>query len=343
MIRLPATTTLPLLLSALLLAACDPPEAPSPPKPVARPLSAQATAALEQATELQNRGQTDQAIEILEASLRDHGTFFETLDAVSVCYIKTDYQLKAQEAALKAHELKPKALRPLTTLGISCFDTGDLDKAEDYLQRAIAIDPKPGVLAVLGQVYLRLGRPSEATAALQRSLGLKPDQAACHYDLGVVAMREGDHEEAEKRFRKALELNPDDTRAIFNLGNVLRRSGKTELAERVLKAFNERQELLARVKALESAVEAHPKNLAGLGLLGDTLIKLNKIDRGVGCYMRILAIDPAHKRTLRTLVDMSLQLGYVDSAIDTLKQAESVAPDDAEIKAMRRQLEAARK
>ena len=60
------------------------------------------------------------------------------------------------------------------------------------------------------------------------------------------------------------ELNPDDNRAIFNLGNVLRRSGQTELAAKVLNAFNERQRLLARAKALKAAVDAQPENIDAL-------------------------------------------------------------------------------
>jgi len=190
-------------------------------------------------------------------------------------------------------------------------------------------------------VYLRAGRHEDAVKAFKKSLELKPDQPACHYDLGLVAMRTSDLAEAEKQFRKSLELNPDDTRAIFNLGKVLRRSGQTALAEKVLTEFNRRQDLQAQAKALEAAVRAHPEDLNSLYMLGETLLKLNKLDEGVGCYLKILAIDPAHKKTLRTLVGMYLQLGYVHNAIETIRKAEAAAPDDEEIKAMKRQLEEA--
>lgn len=84
-----------LLCFALLLTACDPPgTSPAPATtetktkaPVVKPPTPEATRIPEQATRLHSQRQTDQAIELLETALRDHGASFEVFDALSVCYL----------------------------------------------------------------------------------------------------------------------------------------------------------------------------------------------------------------------------------------------------------------
>lgn len=275
--------------------------------------------------------------------MRDHGQSFELLDAISVCYLQEDQQIRARETASAALKQKPEALRPLTTLGVSAFDMGSFQEAERYLKRAIVIEPKAGVLAVLGQVYLRLGRHDEAADCFRRSLELNPEQAACHYDLGLVAMRRGKLAEAEQSFQRAYEMNPQDSRAVFNLGNVLRRAGRDREAEQVLEEYRRRQELAARIQAFQAAAKARPRDIKTLSALAEAQIEAHKIERGVGTYMRILDIDPTHKKTLGTLVAMAIQLGYLEAAVGVVERAATVLPDDPEIKALRLRLEQARK
>jgi Tfp pilus assembly protein PilF len=63
------------------------------------------------------------------------------------------------------------------------------------------------------------GRLDEARSAFERSLAIKPDDAATLYDFGNVASEHGRFDEAVELYRRALQAKPDFVAAMENLGN----------------------------------------------------------------------------------------------------------------------------
>jgi tetratricopeptide (TPR) repeat protein len=100
--------------------------------------------------------------------------------------------------------------------------------------RALQLKPDyADALNNLGNVLLALGRTEEAAEACRQALKSKPDFADAHVTLGYALTLLGDLEGAIEHESAALALQPDNVRALNNLGNALARRGNRNEARRV--------------------------------------------------------------------------------------------------------------
>ena len=112
----------------------------------------------------------------------------------------------------KIIELKPDHAAALNFVGYSWADDKvHLDKALDYIQRAIGLKPDNGYIRdSLGWVYFRLGRIDEAIRELEAAVRLSPDDPAILEHLGDVYLEAGRERQALETYRKALRLKPEN-------------------------------------------------------------------------------------------------------------------------------------
>lgn len=162
------------------------------------------------------------------------------------------------------------------------------------LQRARFLAPRdPGVLNALGLCLLTLEAASEAEAVFRDLVGIVPDFAPAHANLGQALAASGRLDRAAGAYRRALDLDPSQMTALAGLAVIAARRGAFEeaesLADRVLeKAPDAADALMAKARAeaddgrLEAA-EARLRKLVSdprlpgvgtadaLNLLGDVL------------------------------------------------------------------------
>lgn len=105
---------------------------------------------------------------------------------------------------------------------------GERSESEEYIQRALALDPNLGMAhASLGLLRARQGRSQEARDSLKRAVAADPNNYLLHYYYAFVLSRSGDAETVfgfapgaialmRDELKKAIELNPD-FRESFNL------------------------------------------------------------------------------------------------------------------------------
>lgn len=130
----------------------------------------------------------------------------------------------------------------LANLGQTLIALSEWTAAEEALRSARRQLPGSGqVLHLLGQILLRTGRRTEATALFEETLQIadgEPDlQAACYSDLSEVLLAEGRREEAADALESALQsAGPGQTRGriLFNLGILRYRLGDRRRAEFLL-------------------------------------------------------------------------------------------------------------
>ena len=67
--------------------------------------------------------------------------------------------------------------------------------------------------------FMEGGREKEAIGALRVFLGLYPDYALAHNDLGVLYFREGEKEKAHKHYERASQLEPNKLTFQKNLAD----------------------------------------------------------------------------------------------------------------------------
>lgn len=93
--------------------------------------------------------------------------------------------------------------------------------AEDITGYEMMIAAEPGDPALHDDVallYLDLGRPAEAVRHFEASLGLKPQSAVAHFNLGTALSLARRWEEAVAAYHRALQLDPNYANAHNNLG-----------------------------------------------------------------------------------------------------------------------------
>jgi len=74
---------------------------------------------------------------------------------------------------------------------------------------------------------------AEARREYHRALGLKPDYAEAHNNLGNVYTTQGRLEDALQEYQGALKAKPDFAEAYYNLGHIFRKLGRIVEAREV--------------------------------------------------------------------------------------------------------------
>lgn len=90
------------------------------------------------------------------------------------------------------------------------YRLGNLALAEEYLRRAISIDPSdPDEYIYLGATYLKEGRLADADEQVRKAIARKPDGAGYHFILGVIELQRGDLELAREQMLEELKYHPE--------------------------------------------------------------------------------------------------------------------------------------
>jgi tetratricopeptide (TPR) repeat protein len=134
-------------------------------------------------------------------------------------------------------------------------------EASAELQRAVGMNPRlPGLHNQLGYTQMLLGDDAAAIAEFRKELAMRPLDFQANANLGWILLRERKFAEAETALARALQSRPDQPGALFLQGQLWFQSGETEKA---------------RVN-LERVVAARPEFRAAHVLLARTYGKLNR-------------------------------------------------------------------
>jgi len=106
-----------------------------------------------------------------------------------------------------------------------------------YNQYLLGLDPDDAKAhAELGKAWLFLGRPEDARRHLSTAIRIRPDEDEPHYFLGILCRTERRLEEAAAEFRTAARLNPRNPKTHGNLGLILLEQGRPEDAAAAFEA-----------------------------------------------------------------------------------------------------------
>jgi len=194
------------------------------------------------------------------------------------------------------------------------FRAGRLAEAERLCRKICSVEPGHAAsFHLLGVVSHQLGRENAADL-IGRAVGLAPESAEMHNDLGVVLGAHHRLTEAISSFARAIEINPRYTEARTNLGMALAREGRPVEAN----------------AAFEAALAIDPNAVAVHFHFANVLRAQGRLDDAVAHYQRAVAIDQdfavAHYNLAVTVRD----LGRVDEAVGHYRRALALQPNSAE-------------
>ena len=110
--------------------------------------------------------------------------------------------------------------------GMELLQSGQLQKALQFLENAVNLDPKKDeYLCHLAEVQMKNPRLRQvARGNLVKAMQLNPSRAETHVQLGLLLEREGKTEEAAKQYEEAVSWEPTHTQAIRLLEKLRARS-----------------------------------------------------------------------------------------------------------------------
>ncbi len=154
--------------------------------------------------------------------------------------LKTFQQLKRQEQKAAdvanasrddAREMRGLASGFHVETAVLLAQTGRPERAEAHLRQAMKIAPREiASREMLGALLLRRGRLTAAANVIEGLVGLAPENAGYHANLGTIRLNLRDYPAAVSSLHRALELDPNHVEALNNLARFYLGS-RTDLAQ----------------------------------------------------------------------------------------------------------------
>ncbi len=118
-----------------------------------------------------------------------------------------DAFVHCQKAA--ADRLYKSKDRALTTIGVIYFNKGDLDRAEEYFEQSLKVNPALVYTHnELGKLYVAQGKLADAVEEFQIAVTGYPVYDEAHYNLGITYLKLKETYKACNSFNKVLEISP---------------------------------------------------------------------------------------------------------------------------------------
>lgn len=196
--------------------------------------------------------------------------------------------------------------RDLFLEGVRAFERGAWAEAEQRFEASLALLPdRPSTLMNLGAARIRLGRPGDALAPLERALAQDPGsvEAWCHHGAALAAL--GRPQDAVRAFDRALALAPALVAARFQRARQLQHLGAhAEAADEFERVLAER-----------------PQDAEAWFLRGQALQACDRPAAALDCYDRVLALDAASAAAWSQRGGLLKDLGRLDEAAECFRRA----------------------
>lgn len=99
--------------------------------------------------------------------------------------------------------------RALTTIGVIYFNKGDLDRAEEYFEQSLKVNPALVYTHnELGKLYVAQGKLADAVEEFEIAVTGYPVYDEAHYNLGITYLKLKEIYKACNSFEKVLEISP---------------------------------------------------------------------------------------------------------------------------------------
>lgn len=167
------------------------------------------------------RGEYDQAVEYYTRALHDPALRADANIGLALTASAQGQNAVAQDYFEFARKLRPRDPLVFRERGYHLYTSGDVAGAIESYRTAAALQPGDyRTWYALGGLYQTKGDNTQASAAFERSLQIKPNYPALS-NLGTLRFYSGAYAEAADLYRHAVELDPSDFRLWGNIGDAL--------------------------------------------------------------------------------------------------------------------------
>jgi protein O-GlcNAc transferase len=265
--------------------------------------------------ELFSSGQTQEALDAVEALIKDYPNESLLFNISGACYAGLGQFDTAVRDYEKAIAIKPDYSKAHFNLGDTLQELGQLDASVKSFEKALDIEPNYAEAHNnLGIVFKDLEQLDAAVKSFKKAIAIKPDYVEAHYSLGTSFQELGQLDEAVKSYEAVLVIKPDFAEIHNNLGVIL----------------NELNQKDAALKSLERSVTIKPDFAEAHNNLGNLLKELDQHDAALKNYEKAISIKPDYAEAHFNLGSMFRELGQLDEAVKCYEKVTAIKPDYAE-------------
>ncbi|KPL24830.1 MAG: hypothetical protein AMJ75_02690 [Phycisphaerae bacterium SM1_79] len=150
---------------------------------------------------------------------------------------------------------------------------GKLHKAEELLKQAASLDPENvSCLLELASIYQKNNQPFKVLYIFKKISEIEPENAICHFKVGILSFQLKLFDEAEKAFRNVITLAPQQSAAYRELAGLYVKTGKK---------LPQARQLAEKAVALEASAANYFVLSLACDKNGDTVNALSAIKRAV--------------------------------------------------------------
>lgn len=305
---------------------------------------------LQQAVDLENRGQIAEAIKAYQKALSREPSNVEALTRLGHVLVEQGQFDVAATMLRRAVTLRPEHALALTLLGIALSQSGDRQEALGFFERAARADPASDTALIYQADALdTLGRADEAIAVFDRAIAVNPQNPLSWNNRGVVLENLGRDADAAASFQRVVALRPNSAEAHFNLANTLHRLKRYDeavahyqqtvaLAPDFVRAYAnlgntlfELQRWEDALQILQHAVRLQPNDAKLYQVIGTTFRHLERERDAMESFDKALSIDPNNSDIMSSKARLLQVLGRFDEARALTESALALKPRDARL------------
>ena len=160
--------------------------------------------------------------------------------ALGIAQFTLGQNVEAESSFNRSLAQDPKAVPALAYLGVTYGERGAYEKAIEFYEQAIALNPKVAALHYLvADTLLKMSNPDTARAEkyLRRAVELDATLGAAYLAWGRLYVRSNRYDEAAPLLQRAVSLQPELPEAHYQLSRVLVKLKRPDEANRELEIF----------------------------------------------------------------------------------------------------------
>ena len=269
------------------------------------------------------RGETDEAVRVLEICLRMPGLEPEDVKATREELAQILMRLRRFDDALfhlrSIAESDEADDSVWTNIGHCLSRKGQTWEALEAFERAVKIRPDAPNHYDLGDAYLAEGQPDKAVEPLKEAIRIDPDHALARYDLGLAFYELGRFEEAVAESRAAIAADPDLLTPELNLGL----SAMTNIGLGLMSQEKYEEAILCFKKNEKKFASTYFN-------MGLALFRADRNKEALDYFKRACAIEPDDAEFLNLLGQTCDRLGMYREGEKHLRRSIELAPDYAD-------------
>jgi tetratricopeptide (TPR) repeat protein len=272
---------------------------------------------------------------------------------------RSDYVTQAIEQYKLALDADPSSTYLQDGLAELYFKLGRIREAVQVAQDQTKKNPQDvEAHRLLGRIYYRsLGDVQNgaqtqmvqlATAEYETLVKLEPNVAENHLLLGQLYEVNHESSKAEEQFKAAQGLDNGSEESLLNLARLYSEQGDTQRVITTLTALPE-QDRSVRIElaigasydqlkkykeaaaAYQRALDMEGDNSDAQRGLANAYLNADKLDDSLKVYQGIVAAEPQDSQSYIKISEIQRRQGHYDLALETLKKAKTLVPDNEEL------------